>query len=281
MFINIIGKFPIPPYVVEQPSLSIKKTNNIWISNIVAQLEARFTQDLCDNTERRKLTCDGMSLLDKMGLWGSKMFGDPESKPEDPEPFQGVEIVEDDGDEDDDDDDDADNQMVPLDLPDYSHAILGSAAYKWLLSCLATESTLHWGTGSLNVMVNEVREMILLRLPTGIISRSSPPRTFRVSFKLPRLPFQSTFNRQISAAQNVSRNLFDITVLTCSSNDETQATTVEQYFQQLWPDDGVEFLNSLQNLLYRNTDGYRFSGRIPILVLLLLLYRLYSYSYHR
>lgn len=228
---------------------------NTLASEIIAQLKARFDDEVDDTAKPHKVNLDSMSLLDKMRMWGSKSsVQHPEVKPEESDLFQGVES------------DDEDEPMAPPELSTYSKVILDSTAYQWLLAGLTKESSFHWGAGHPNVMVDEVRDKILRKLPTGTISKNRPPRIFRVIFRLPWQPLQARLDEGHSKSRSKSRiawgppSLSDVLVLTCSSDDEMQATTVKQYFEQTWPDGGVQILGSLQMLLDRRIGSHSFSG---------------------
>ncbi|KAI9148359.1 Pyriculol/pyriculariol biosynthesis cluster transcription factor [Paramyrothecium foliicola] len=128
-------------------------------------------------------------------------------------------------------------------------------AYKWLLSSLNKQSSAYWAAFHPNIMVNDIRDKILQKLPTGTISRQRPPRTFQVQFLIAWDPIQRRFREeQYKARANLGPLvLADLITLTGSPEDELQAATVGEYFRQTWPEGEIDLLGSIQALLSQNS----------------------------
>ncbi len=215
---------------------------------IISQLNTRFGTGEDDRPGLGKDHGEDMSILDKMKMWGSKSHHKfQDAQPQQSELFQGIE-------EDDDieaEEDEAQDATTRSQVASYSKIILGSEAYIWLLSAFAKQSSFHWDAEQPNIMLDQVRETILQRLPTGTISRSKPPRTFSVRFTLPYRPLRTRIvdekaKRWAAVGLPSVQNLL---ALTCTSNDEVQVSTIEQYVKQTWPRGSVEILGPLDSLL--------------------------------
>ncbi|KAH8883388.1 hypothetical protein GQ53DRAFT_847029 [Thozetella sp. PMI_491] len=211
-------------------------------SEIARNLNAKFN-DEGDDCERDSTRDNGeaMSVLDKMAMWDQKSLnnGSETDQLQARDLFVGVS-----------NDDDSD-PITHDDLSKYSRVILDSAAYQWLLSSLAIESSFYYGVDGPNVMADEIRGKILQRLCTGCISKNSPPRMFTVMFRVPLSPLNVSLLRE-HARNPLSSNTL---VLTSSSGTEVQATTIRQYVEQLWPDGGLAFWGSFLELFDTQTAG--------------------------
>ncbi len=223
------------------------------IRQIVTKLSSRFVQE-DDNRPGSRNARDGMSIIEKMDLWGSHCSGDhPEAENKISENFQGVE---------DDDDDDEEIRAPPLSA--YSKAIVNSSAYKWLLTAISMQSSFHWGAGGDNVMVDEVREMILRSLPTGTISKRQRPSTFSVDFSLPWKPIQTRFDEERLRCREARHPpmLSEFIALTYSCDDEIQATTIGGTFDRLGQMVDLKLLGPLQSLLDGRSASSRSYGEV-------------------
>src|SRR5947207_15353213 len=105
-----------------------------------------FRHEDDDEPDRCRGGTEGMSLLDKMGMWDSKA-GDDYSLIESDDLFKGVK-------------DDEDEIIDQVDLPAYYKIILDSAAYGWLLASLRKESFLQWSAIQPRVMIESIRQRI-------------------------------------------------------------------------------------------------------------------------
>ncbi|KAI0386973.1 hypothetical protein F5Y04DRAFT_242709 [Hypomontagnella monticulosa] len=197
---------------------------------IATQLKRLFHPEEEDEPETHKDSSDEMSLFDKMTMWGRHSDeDDTEVNPDDL--FQGIE----------DDNEDAD-------LSTYDRMVVNSAAYEWLISSLMRESLFHWDDSSPNVMIDQIRQKILERLPTGTISKTKTPRRYEVSFRLPWLPLKTrlekgTQHELITSKQSV---VGSFAVAVCSSTDKLQLTTVKEYIDQTWPSSGKGLLSVVE-----------------------------------
>lgn len=201
----------------------------------------------------------GMSLLDKMSMWDNK------SSEIDTvtdlsisldllshiDFFEGVE----------DDDDEITNEVG---LSMYHGIILKSPSYEWLLSSLRKECFLQWGSRQPRIMVENIRQKILDRLPTGTISKRRPLSACEVTFAL---QWEDTMDRGNGLFSKLikSKILLSELITVTGCQEESQALTVEQYLRQTWPMYGLELLNILQTAIARHDHSY--SGKIPSYIL--------------
>lgn len=213
-------------------SLSQATSNILTCSfrEIARQLQLTFHEH-----EGNRDAAEGMSLLEKMSMWG-RGHGIDEQNVDKSDFFEGVK------------DEDVDEDYVDdLELSAYSKAIIDSRAYEWFIASLLKGSSLHWDGVQPRIMTQEIRQKILKTLPTGTISKNRAPITYKVTFHLPWRPLKSSLGKKnnecpILPGQPVS----EYRVLTCSSGDQGQITTARQYLDQIWPLGGKELLSVLQ-----------------------------------
>lgn len=181
---------------------------------------------------------DGMSLHDKMSIWGRKS-GNDEHKVDNSDRFVGVEDFEEEEEEEDENN---------AELSAYSKAIMNSTAYEWLIARLLKESSFHWDESQPRIMIQDIRQKILNKLPTGAISKNRAPSTYNVAFHLPWGPSKlGSENKKCPILPG--QILSECIVLTCSTADHVQVTTARQYLDQTWPFGGTELLCVLQEAL--------------------------------
>lgn len=177
----------------------------------------------------------GMSLDDKMSMWDKSnkigtVFGNVES-------FVGV-------------GDDDDEITTGVDLSVYHGIVLKSPSYMWLLSSLKKEHSLQWGLRQPRIMVENIRQKILDKLPTGTISKRHPLSTCEVTFALQVDGTTTTErrNRLFLRPRTEEISLSElITVTGCQ--EESQALTVKQYLYQTWPTYGPQVFDVLQRAI--------------------------------
>lgn len=192
-----------------------------------------------------------MSLLDKMSMWNNKS-SEIDTVAEDDELFEGVR----------DDDDEITNDVG---LSTYHGIILKSPSYEWLLSSLRKECSLQWGLRQPRIMVENIRQTILDKLPTGTISKRRPLSACEITFAL---QWDDTMDRgnelfwkPITSEIKLSEL---ITVTGCQ--EESQALTIEQYLSQAWPTYGLQLLDVLQKAIA--CHDHQYSGKILRYILL-------------
>jgi len=202
---------------------------------ITIQLRLMFRYERDESPELVGRSSGGMSLRDKMGMWGRKL-GQDDLEADKSDLFEGVE----------DDDDDFGHH----DLSKYSETIVTSAAYKWLVDKLVKESSFHWDTSQPRIMVERIKQQIMAKLPQGKISGRKEPNTYTVSFRLPLRPLQLRIQEEKLSrwGGGSKQQIFDFVVLAGSSWDHIQATTVKDYFYQTWANNG-EVLSSIQDVM--------------------------------
>jgi hypothetical protein len=97
-------------------------------------------------------------------------------------------------------------------------------------------------------MTNEISHMVLHRLPTVTISPRRRPQTFTVIFRVPWEPILQHID-QDRGASDCPMTLGNLITLTGSCDNNMQACTVNQYFEQAFPKDEPSFLESLKSLV--------------------------------
>jgi hypothetical protein len=221
------------------------------ISAIANQLRFKL-QNGCKehegDAESSRKHADSMSILDKMSIWESKA-SDECLQPDTLDCFEGVDDLED---------------VEQTDFSVQSKAIVGTMAYEWLISSLLKASNFHWAESQPGIVVDAIRKNVLEKLPTGRISKSRNPRTYQVAFQLPWLSLESRLKVEGTTQSILGKPaIADLLVLTCSSTDQVQATTVRQYLEQTWPSGGTALLSILQSSI-DGTWGNIFSGNSSV-----------------
>lgn len=169
-----------------------------------------------------------------MSMWDSKS-GDNDTVTENDELFKGVR-----------DDDDEINNEVDLSL--YHGIILKSPSYEWLLSSLKKECILQWGSRQQRIMLDNIRQNILDKLPTGTISKRHPLSACEVTFNLQWGYAMKRLNG-LFAQLKTSEILLSELVTVTGCREESQALTVGQYLHQTWPAYGRQLLHVLQKAI--------------------------------
>lgn len=187
----------------------------------------------------------GMSLLDKMSMWDNKA-GEIDTVAENDELFEGVG----------DDDDEITNEV---DLSKYHGVILKSPSYEWLLSSLKKESSLQWDLRQPRIMVENIRQKILDKLPAGTISKHRPLNACEVVFDLKW--YDGDSGSALFSKLSTSEILLSELIAVTGSREESQALTIEQYLRQTWPAYGLQVLGVLQRVI-TNYDQHC-SGKLP------------------
>ncbi|KAK4221306.1 hypothetical protein QBC38DRAFT_377349 [Podospora fimiseda] len=193
----------------------------------------------------------GMSLVDKMSLWGKKAEEEQQTNFKEGELFIGVE-------EEDDDDDDLDTDDASPLPSAFAKEILQSRAYTGLIERIMRELSLHRADTECFPDSQSIKATILSQLPTGTISKNRPPQTYTATFHLPwavsDAALDATEKRPpclISPGEDLAKRI----VLVLSASDRVQATTVRQYLEQTWPLDAPQLLHLLCERLWETMDG--------------------------
>lgn len=257
-----MSKFILPKKAPCCNALPLNLGNQVKLTHYYSDTISKLGRKCDPELERPPDTCSddfgSMSLLEKMSMWGRKDFEEkPKSVLHVSDLFQGVQDL------------DTSEETLGSELSAYNRIIRSSAAYSWFLANMKCQSTLYWGTDQSNVMIQQIRQPILRRFPTGTISKNRPPPTFQVSLKLPWEPLKLLFDTKCLNNNTASRHNSRLAVIfTYVSDNEVQATTTKQYFEQILPHGGVKLFDSLQDLLApsalvqgypitRRPDGFR------------------------
>ncbi|KFY53190.1 hypothetical protein V496_07824 [Pseudogymnoascus sp. VKM F-4515 (FW-2607)] len=201
---------------------------------IISHLKTMFCREDDGQPTSGQRGPKGMSLLDKMSMWDNKA-GEIDTVAENDELFEGVG----------DDDDEITNEVG---LSKYHEVILKSPSYEWLLSSLRKESSLQWGSRQPRIMVENIRQKILDKLPTSTISKRRPLNVCEVIFEL-RWDDTTDMEDRLRAKLMTSDILLSELIAVTGCREESQALTVEQYLRQTWPAYGLQLLSVLQRVI--------------------------------
>ncbi|KAK3375818.1 hypothetical protein B0T24DRAFT_207196 [Lasiosphaeria ovina] len=199
---------------------------------------------LCNDKEEDMATrkLGGMSIQEKMLMWETSPL-ERRQEPVVSEYFEGV--------------DDMDDHAGHPDFSTYSQTILNSKAYTWLVDSLLKESSFHWDDSKPKIMINNIRHEILNALPTGKISRKQSPCIYRAAFHIPWLaPMKRLERERTKNRTGTGEALGNIIVLTSSSEDQTQATRVEEYMTRTWSSGSSEILQVLKDAVGRKDYSF-------------------------
>ena len=195
----------------------------------------RDTQGI--NEEDLAMLSDAISLEDGPGIMGAiQDFGSPPDA-EEPDRFVGVERNTDEED----------------------HPGLSPNSKPTPLLRQIRASSLHFG--EFTTSIGQVRQEILSKLPTGTISSKRNPDSHCATFRLRRrsLELRIRYECQIYKSSR-QRPLSDFVVLTSSSVEQTQATTVKEYVQQTWGSRGATILEAIQ-CVFDSPAGHSCQGQ--------------------
>ena len=201
--------------------------------------------------ESPKSSSESMSLSDKMSMWrGSINMGDPCISHD--ELFEGV--------DDEEENEVADNPELSL----YKDLVFKSEAYRWFIAAVRRDVL---GQGSATqpmTMIDDIRHKILAELPTGTISKRKVPNKHMASFRVPLLGFVLRFSREAGWQKSAAEEdgLLTRRVIVAQSSEGTQASTLEEYFGQIWPIGGVDFLRFIEEVI-DDGRGPVHSGKSP------------------
>ena len=127
--------------------------------------------------DARKADPYGMSLLDKMNMW-EKNAGVDKPENDQGELFDGV--------------GDAEEELIPpVEIPRYNKIILESSAYNWFITNLRKEYSLQRGATELRLAIDNIRQTILDKLPSGKVSKQRIPPRHRCTFRLLLAPLRA------------------------------------------------------------------------------------------
>ncbi|KAK1481851.1 hypothetical protein CTAM01_13786 [Colletotrichum tamarilloi] len=178
----------------------------------------------------------GMSVEDKISLWNSKVGVSCPSPPQQ-DRFQGIEDTEEDA-------------LGPVPISEYRDIVLKGNPFKCLVARLNNEMILQWDQDNSknNNVRKEIRQKILECLPTGRISKKHSPKIHQVRFRLLGWPFTpasvwhpANYEAEVLAPQSISESLI---VAYCT--EESQATTITNYLEQVWPSSWNSLYDVLQ-----------------------------------
>jgi hypothetical protein len=170
-----------------------------------------------------------MSIFDKMNMWISKT-GQDYPIHHNADFFEGVK----------DDDEDLIDQS---ELDAYHKIILDSPAYEWFLSNVVKESII-----KLEISQPRIRQRILDKLPTGIISKHRIPKAYEVTFDLEwQHTMEERLRHELSEESKYPKPFFREFIVMTGSPCEAQGLTIKEYLTQTWPVTGLKLFDALGN----------------------------------
>ncbi|KAK1484393.1 hypothetical protein CABS01_13816 [Colletotrichum abscissum] len=167
-----------------------------------------------ENADKR----DDMPLSEKLALWDSKAT-EVGTSLSDNELFVGVTDEED--------------TIDTAELSKYNKTVIESKSFKWLIDSLRRELALRRDFDESEGFNHReiLRRKILEILPTGKISKSRPPNTHSVTFRVPGWVHLGAAGLNLFRSESP---LHEAIVITICSGD-AQAASVEDYMKQTWP----------------------------------------------
>ncbi|KAF6814714.1 hypothetical protein CSOJ01_03937 [Colletotrichum sojae] len=187
-------------------------------AQIARQVESDFSE--LDKTNE-KPSQHSMSLLEKINMWNN-IPSEHQSSTEQ-EFFEGVKDVDDD-----------EQEYTPLTLDNHQEIASRSNAFQWLVSDLWKISFLK-GYGE-NVIeetsMTSIQTVIRRCFPTGRLRKAQGPRVYVAAFSM-----HGWLGR-------TAVDILNYVVVTCYS-EESQATTIRHYMNQIWPSTGQLVLDLL------------------------------------
>ncbi|KAK1758183.1 hypothetical protein QBC47DRAFT_133891 [Echria macrotheca] len=193
-----------------------------------------------------------ISLLDKMALWDRQSWSIEHNTGPPADLFDGV--------VDQPDREDEVNGLV--ELPAYSKVVLRSPAYTWLISTILRQNTLSWATVEGPLAAERVSQKVHEALSSGLTSKGQCPRRHAIVFRLLLEPIREFFREKSTDNQGMRASISKTRVITCTSKRESQASTIEDYFSQTWPDSGTEILGVLQDVMW-GAQSHSYSTPAP------------------
>lgn len=161
---------------------------------------------------------DHMLLSDKMALWNSKAT-EVGTYVNENELFVGVTDEED--------------TIDTPELSKYNKTVIESKSFKWLIDSLRRELALRRDFDESEGFNHResLRRKITENLPTGKISKSQPPTTHSVTFRVPGWALLDAAGLNLFRSESP---LHEAIVITICSRD-AQAASLEDYMKQTWP----------------------------------------------
>ncbi len=169
-----------------------------------------------------------MSILDKMSMWISKT-GQDYPIHHNADLFEGVK-------------DDEEDPIDQSELSAYHKIILDSPAYEWFLSNVVKESIIKLETSQ-----PRIRQLILDKLPTGIISKRRTPKVYEVTFDLEwQHTMEERLRHELSEESKYPKPFFRGFIVMIGSPCEAQGLTIKEYLTQTWPMTGLKLFDALR-----------------------------------
>lgn len=193
-----------------------------------------------------------MSLVDKMALWiGKTDIAQPDVCGSDL--FEGV-VEDGDGDGDVEDGDGGGDDEADLpDLHAYRGAVINNPSYHRLISSLKREMSLGANVEAGGVGCRGIRDFILGRLPSGVISKRTVPLVHEMTFELCWDPMVSLCGRPLHGGASGAITLV-------SDSGSYFATRALEYMQRTWPCSGIHIVQLLDSLMGSHDGSARVSS---------------------
>jgi hypothetical protein len=122
----------------------------------------------------------------------------------------------------------------------YREVVMNSSGYQWFIDSLMKQLSLDWGSKDATEAssCHLIRQSIMSRLPSGMISRHRPPRIHRARFRIQMHPdvFPSPGKRPFAYLR----------ALTSSAPNIVQSLSVKDYLNQTWSSGGLRLVEIIQ-----------------------------------
>ncbi|KAK3682833.1 hypothetical protein B0T22DRAFT_522315 [Podospora appendiculata] len=220
-------------FFLEEDEFSDRRVASFLVTNhqeIATHLQSilRFEKSTHARLETSRPSIEKMSLSDKMSLW-SRVSSNQDERLDYPELCEGVREAPEN------EDDDSDT-CSSHETTEFGNAVPESEAYWRLITDMSKELDPNFPVGSrlsfntfYPIRREIVGELLTSRSTSPISEPMTAPKKYKAAFHLPWGPMGSTVCPVLSG-----RELADCVVLTWSSEEHIQASTLEEYLHRAW-----------------------------------------------
>lgn len=142
-----------------------------------------------------------------------------------------------------------DEDIGQLDTSVYNETILSSAAYHWFIATIRKEQHLDRGGMKDRAVTDEIRDMIISRLPTACISKRRPAPSFDVAFRLEWWKLKPRLESERARLGLPLGRCLSHTITVTGPSNGAQATTIRNYMSQTWPMSNAILLSALEYVI--------------------------------
>lgn len=163
-----------------------------------------------------------------MALWSRKENEEPEQDPNKDCLFEGVRDREE------------EDIATKAKMATYLNSVFNSSGYQWFIESLRKNLSLDWGSDGFTEASScrLIRQSIMSRIPSGVISRHRPPDIHHATFRIQVTPgvFRHLVNGSVA----------HLMTLTSSSPKAVQALSVQDYLDRTWSSGGLELVEIMK-----------------------------------